>query len=461
MTLPSIAVTNATVFRLLLALVALAPLPLAAFRPWAWSLLGVAVGVLLAAWGLSVSVGAARAPVPVGRVAASMVLFATVVAWAALQTSSAAPQNHLHPHWAEAAAALGRPVASGISVDPGLTVTAMLRVVTYAGVFWLALQLGRERTRARAALVTVAVAAAAYSLYGLVVHYAGWERILWLEKWAYIGDLTSTFVNRNAFGAYAGLGVICCLGLFLHTLRPRRHHASRDAREFAENLLFRALPYLVAALTIGWALLLSHSRAAFLSTGAAMLVLLAGSIAGRVLPLRSGLILATAIVAIGFGATMIGGDATMERLATTGQVEDARTALYRLTVDAITDAPWIGHGFGAFEPAFRMYRDTSLDFPVAWELAHSVHLELAMDVGIPAAAAFYLSLALLIGHCLRGLMVRRRDQMFPAVAIAAAVLIGGHGLVDFSAQMPAVAVTLALLMGIGVAQSWSTHVPTR
>ncbi|WP_207436414.1 hypothetical protein, partial [Sabulibacter ruber] len=97
-----------------------------------------------------------------------------------------------HPRWGEAAQALGLPVAGGVSIDPAMTHAAILRLFTYAGVFWLAVQLGRERARAREAIVAVAVAGCVYAAYGLAMHFSGWERILWIEKWAYVGDLTAT-----------------------------------------------------------------------------------------------------------------------------------------------------------------------------------------------------------------------------------------------------------------------------
>ncbi len=56
-----------------------------------------------------------------------------------------------------------------------------------------------------------------------------------------------------------------------------------------------------------------------------------------------------------------------------------------------------------------------------------------------------------------GVRRRRRDVIYPSVGLAAAILVGTHSLVDFSLQIPAVAATFALILGIGCAQSWSTR----
>ena len=64
--------------------------------------------------------------------------------------------------------------------------------------------------------------------------------------------------------------------------------------------------------------------------------------------------------------------------------------------------------------------------------------------------------ALLAGMCLAGCLRRRRDRVFPAVGFAASVAVCAHAFVDFSLQIPAVAVTYAAVLGVGAAQSWRT-----
>jgi len=445
-------------FRLLVALVVLAPLPLGSNRPWAWSLLAVATGVLLLLWCLGILAGQSNTPVPLRRLWPVALPFGLVVVWSALQMGGAVSADWHHPLWGEAAQTLGIALGGAVSVDPTMTATAILRLLCYGGVFLLAVQLGRERTRAREALIAVAIAGLFYAVYGLVAHLSGWERILWLDKWAYIGDLTSTFVNRNAYGAYAGLGVLCCLALFFHALRERRHGKARRAYELAETVLLRALPLLLGAVVVGSALLLSHSRGAFVSTGVGILALMmAVTTAGLVRP-RVTLGVGFALSGIGVAVLGVSGDGTVRRLANVAQngIADVRPDLFRLTVDAIHDAPLTGHGLGAFLPAFRIYRDASLSAPTVWEFAHNVHLETAMDLGLPAAGLLYFAWAAALFVCLRGLVRRRRDQIHPSVALAAATLVAAHGAVDFSIQMPAVAVTTMLLLGVGYAQSWRT-----
>lgn len=445
-------------FRLLLALVVLAPIPFAAQRPWAWSLLGVVIGLLLLLWGGLVVAGRVRAAMPMSRLWFPAVPFLLVLLWAVVQTSGLVPAGWRHPLWDEAARVLnggGGSVVGGISLDPSMTLTALLRLATYGGVFWLAVQLGRERARAREALVTLATAGIAYAVYGLVVHFGGWEYILWYPKWAYHGDVTATFVNRNAYGAYAGIGLLCCIALFVHGLRPTGT-GDRRAFDLAEAVLVRSLPYLAGGLVIGTALLLSHSRGAFLATGASLLVLIVALAKGRILPPGAAVPAVAALLVVGVTGVVISGDGTVDRLWRMNIDQEGRSDLMRQTLVAIGDAPWTGYGLGAFLPAFRLYRDSTLADSAVYDFAHNVHLELMMDLGLPGAAVFYAAVVAVVAVCAAGLVRRRRDQVHPAVALAAVTLLGLHGLVDFSAQMPAVGATLALLLGVGYAQSWNT-----
>lgn len=451
---------NTIVFRCLLLTVALAPLPLGGNRPWAWSLLAAIVGVLAGAWSLLVLNGGARAPLPFRRLATAGTLFAVALSWAILQASPLFAVGMQHPLWREAAAALGgAPLDGVISAAPVATWEAVMRLACYGGVFLLAAQLATERARAHEALACVAGVGVVYAVYGLMVYFSGVEQILWLNKWAYLNDLTSTFINRNAYGAYAGLGVLCCLAMFVQKLRRRRNE-NRGAVEWTETLLIRAMPYLAAALVVGTALLLSHSRGAFLSTGAATAVLLAALVVGRVIPPVVAVRTGALIIVVGFVSLIFNGEKTLERLVVEADpqvVDDGRAEVYRLTVAAVADAPLTGHGLGAFQSAFRVYRDVSLSMVEDWRYAHSLFLETAMELGVPAALALFGATAAIAASCVRGLFRRRRDQVYAATAVAAVVLLGLHGLVDFSVQMPAVAMTLALLLGVGFAQSWSSR----
>lgn len=443
------------IFSALLAVVALSPLPLASNRPAGWSLLALAVGLLLVAWavlalrdGRLVRATGPRAWVPAG-------LFLVVVAWFGFQASGLGPEAWHHPLWPKAAAALGEPLRSAISVAPGDTVTALMRLMAYGGIFWLALQFGRRDEDALVLIRSVAIAATVYAAYGLVVEFSGAETILWFDKWAYRGALTATFVNRNSFASYAGLGLIAAFGLMLRELR----HAGDGS--LAERLNERApavTGWLVALLILGTALLLTKSRAGFAATalGLAVYILVYGARSGggwrRRLAGLAGLGVAAGLV------IAISGGGTLERIDREGVDSlGARLWLQERTLAAAADAPLTGHGYGTFASFFQAYRDTEHGGRRAIGKAHNSYLEMLAEAGLPATGVLLGLVAWLAFALATGVRRRRRNATYPAIGLGALTLAAAHSWFDFSLQIPAVAAAFALTLGTVYAQSWSTR----
>ncbi len=442
----------------LIALVAFAPLPFGGNRPWAWSALSLAVGLLLVLWALAVLRDGRALGAPWPRVRWLALGFALLVGWIAFQALPFAPEAWRNPLWAGAEATLGAIPAATISIDPQATFTALMRLLAYGGVFWLAAQLGRSPRRARAALWTVALAGFVYALYGLAIELGGFERILWYRRWAYLGSLTSTFVNRNSFATYAGLALVTVVGLLLEALRRAPPLTSRAGLRWLILGLGGRFGFLILmALAIGSALLMTNSRGGLLASLAGLFALALAFAIRR--GSRPGPALAT-IAAVGVIAVTllaVSGGGALDRLGRTVLGEGERPAVYALVLGGIADRPWLGVGYGAFEEAFPVIRDETIVGNLIYDKAHNSYLEFAFEVGLPG---FALMMALLAGICLRllgGVWGRRRDRLFPCVGVGAAALVGTHALVDFSVQIPAVAITFALLLGVGFAQSWSSR----
>ncbi len=116
----------------------------------------------------------------------------------------------------------------------------------------------------------------------------------------------------------------------------------------------------------------------------------------------------------------LSGGTVLDRLARTSTEEGLRPKIYELTLDAISDAPWLGTGYGTFPDVFRMYRDESV--PSIVERAHNTYLENALELGWPAAAALFLAVAVCALYCALGVRRRRRDAIYPAVGVATSTL---------------------------------------
>lgn len=441
------------VFWCFIAIIVLAPLPYGAVHEWAYSLLALLIGVLLAISGIVVAVRR-EGQVSWRLYAVPCGLFTAVLLWIGLQACPWVPSSWHHPLWTDARAALGDPAVGAISIDPDTTLLVLMRLATYGAVFWLALQLCRDYRRANQALWAIAMAGVGYAAYGIGVQTSGSQSILLTEKWAYQTVLTSTLVNRNHYAIYAGLGLIVSFGLLIREARRKgggAFESSSGLLRSVESLGLPAFVLVVSCLTIASALFLSQSRGGIMFTGAATIFQIAlltwsGTIGRRSAAFMFGAILAGGIILIG-----ISGEGILLRLMSTAG-SAGRGDIHALTQDIIAAAPWTGHGAGTFSQLFQIYRGEGFD-PISpsYAAAHSVYLEMAAETGVIATLLYFTAIGRIALACMSGSRTRRRGAHIPTIAGASTLLIGMHSLIDFGAQIPGIAVTFAALLGIGLA----------
>lgn len=455
---PSNRLRTAALF-LTLGLLVWAPIPLGSNRPWAWALLAAWAALALLVWAAAEAVRAGPRPRAAWPVAVAAATTLPVWAWAWLQTVPAASLPWLDPHplWALAQTAGIDTAVPMVGLDQAAGRDALMRLMTYAAVFWLAWRLGAEAVSARRILLAILGTTVACAGYGLLVHLAGWETIGWLAKTAYVGDVTGTFVNRNSFATFANLGIVVAVALLAQPFLAARDltDVRRITVELIEQLLNRRWLLVAALALLAMASLQSHSRGGMLSLGLTLVLLLFTLFLAMRPRALVALTVAVAGLAAGWGLLAVSGGVTLERLNQIDANYDleaaGRLTYWQISLDMVRDRPWQGHGYGSFEAAFAQHRDERFDERV--DMAHDTYVEHLVELGVPAALLLYAGPLLLLAYCLRGVFLRRHDQVYPLAAVGATLLVGSHALVDFSLQMPAVAVTFAALLGVGVAQA--------
>lgn len=446
------------VFYGLLALIAIAPLPFGSNRPWAWSILSLWVGILV----LLDAIAAFADPVRgesrfMKRIAIPAVLFIPVVIWIVIQATPDILPAAAHPMWGEAAAQLGRDMAAYVSIDPELTRDALMVLLAYAGVFWLAARYGRDRANAAIMLKFFVIVSTVYAIYGLAVFFGGWEKILWYDKTAYIGSLTSTFVNRNSYATYAATGAISSIILLASVFSQDFRSGGKGRqliRRMANEGLVKAWLPILGLMTNGTALMLTNSRAGFISGAVGVVAAVVGLLVVRILPKKiawwsvGGL---CGIFLIGFSFS---GGLLEKRFERTQYDQANRMFIYEQVLDAINLSPWTGYGYGAFEPGFRPFKQQNTSW-ATWDMAHNSYLEFGFGGGV---IALLFCLSALIGLCVKnafGIALRHRDQIYPITAVAVCLAVAAHSFWDFSLQIPAMGVCFLFLTGFGWGQSYS------
>ena len=436
-----------------------APLWYGSNRIFPWAVNALLFGTLTLVYEINILVRDRHHPIGIKQIRTAAAMFVLVVLWIFVQNAPSMSIGLQHPIYAMASEALGQPTAGTISVNRDLTTLALMRLLTSACTFWLILQLTRDPARAHLLLRAVGLIAAAYAVYGLVdLAFGGTMSGFDPEGRGLF--VRSTFINKNSFATYAGLGLLANTGLLF---RSYRHATPTGASlrlrlvAFLESTGRRGVLEIGVSFVLLAAILLTGSRAGIVTSllGLVALVLLTFGRSRKRGTEQLELVIFITLAVV--GAFYLFGDVFAGRLATSGLVDDSRFAVYVITLQSILDALFTGFGYGTFQDVFPMYRDQSLSVVNTWNKAHNTYLELLQGLGVIGGALLIGAVLMLVVACARGVLLRRQGIAPATVGFAAALLVGTHALVDFSLQIQAVTLTFMVLLAAGVAQSVSSR----
>jgi len=441
---------------MLVTLLLLVALPLGSNRDWAWGPLAIAVAAIAIVQGGSLFRQRYRTGIRYLPLVPAALAFVAVVIWAVLQVETPAFFFADNAIVDQAYSSLGLASPARIALRNDQVATCIMRWLLYALTFWIVIEEAQDDQRARRLLVAIAISGVAITLYGLLAEMAAslkGDLAMLLPKAG--DDFSATFVNRNNYATYVGLCALTVIALVRLDLSSSS--SSRRGEPFRLKVR-RVLLQLGGRLGVYAALLIVLLGGLFLSASrAGLLSFLLGFITIWALGRRRSLIaLAVSAVLLGLFMALPGGSEVVERSVAllNGRGGD-RAALYALDLQAIMLRPWTGWGVGSFDALYPVLQPPSL-VPL-FDKAHNTYLELAMDLGIPFGILLPLAILWIVARCAIGVAERSRNREMPALAVSAAVLVGVHSLFDFSVQIPAVAVIFLAILGVGWTQSWSSR----
>src|SRR2546422_912393 len=426
----------------LLILLILAPLPFGSILPWAESFLTFSVFGLLAAWavrpGISPATGSQTAERGLGIL---LVLWALAVAFAFFQVLPlppgvlAAMSPALRDLYGWALPDYGQGgLWRSLSTTPGATIESGLLIGACGTAFFLVAWHGRSRERIVALAVTVVVVGAGEAVFGLV-QVGG----------SLSGPASGTFGNRNHFAALLAMALCVGVGLLLSRWRAG---AVAPVSHLHFDRWFRTTPLILACLTILAGIIFSFSRMG-LTAPILMLVLfggvwLTGPVSNRI-----------RLVGIGVGLVLLllmtGAWPALEVVAARFRTleETYRVVAWEGTYTLFQSSPAFGIGLGGLLDNLPRF----LTLPISEPLDHSHNelLEVLAEGGVIYAALIGSGLivyfASVVPACFRQNDPVARGLGAGCLAAIAAVLI--HSLVDFPLRMPANALYLSVIMGMG------------
>ena len=432
-------------------LLAVSPWPLGAAIPMVaitFSVLNLATAALAV-----LIVSLPERPAFTGPVLIAGAMILCVVAWMVIQVIPDIGAGWAHPGWRYAPDGHG---VGSISINPDAGIYQLLRFSGYVGLFVAVLIAAADRRVADAMHMAMIVIVTLYAIYGILALLLDFQTVAGFGPIAYVGDVTSTFVNRNSWATYANLGLVLILARLADDFEeiPGASLRARLVEMFQTikaPMLFRLLAFFVVAT----ASILSNSRGGFLSAAVALPLTVIIALAA-VRP-RASMIGAAVLAAVVAGTWIVAasGEGVLERLQQLDMQFDpggaGRLAAWVISFDLISHRPWLGHGLGSFQAVFQTSNDER--FTLIYDLAHNTYIEHMLEIGIPATLMLYGAAAILFGICLRGVFRRRRDRVFALAAVGASLLVGLHALVDFSIQIPAIAMLFSTILAIGCAQA--------
>jgi O-antigen ligase len=424
-------------------------------RPIAWGINAVVFPGLAALYELSLLVRGVPHPVPIRRVGPSAVLFALAGTWAVVQNVAWTPSGWQHPIWQLASAALGQHVAGSISIDRDLTALALLRLMTAASTFWLALQLSRNAGRARLLIWCLVGISALYAAIGLyAVAFMPNGRVF--AEFGSTKFISSTFVNQNHYVTFAGMGFIAGVAALLRLYRQEFGRTGSLLRLKVATLISttgsKAAVPLAFACVILAALLLTGNRGGIIATAFGLFALCILNMRREGSGWNEALLVVFAALLV--GTAFIGfGDVFVGRVTTQGLYDAGRLWVQGLTIESILSAPLLGFGYGTFAVTFPMFRDDGMSILGLWDKAHNTYLEIFQGLGLLFGGMLIACVIILVWDCLKGARTRKHGATIPALAASVSFLVGVQALVDFSLQIQAVTLTYMAILGAGVAQA--------
>ena len=327
--------------------------------------------------------------------------------------------------------------------------------------FFVARDVARDRAaRKRLALALIGLALFE-SLYGLAQYLGGWQFIWGYRRRFYTGSATGTYINHNHFAGLLEMILPFCVALAMYQWNTVAGHSRRrPLRHFLERLgepdVMKGVVLALVAVLFFVAIVFSFSRMGLISASVSLAVLAALAWLGRRLG-RGDAKIVVACLAVGVAvAAWIGPGPVVEHFEQLSHDEplaagtsEGRMALWHDAAELIRAHPLTGAGLGCFEFAFTRVQSTQLTLVI--DHAHNDYIELAVELGVPAAALLVFLLFFAVVRALRNALrtQSRLNRALGSGAAAGAIALLVHSAADFNLYIPANALVFAVVLAIG------------
>jgi O-antigen ligase len=137
-------------------------------------------------------------------------------------------------------------------------------------------------------------------------------------------------------------------------------------------------------------------------------------------------------------------------------LDQSRFSIWRDAVKLIERHPALGTGLGTFPVAFTSVQTSFLGQFV--NHAHNDYVELASDVGVPAALMLFATFVFILVRAARAFLhgAGNFDRAIALGCVGSIVAILLHSLTDFNSYMPANALVFSVVLGLAISTQQRT-----
>ena len=314
------------------------------------------------------------------------------------------------------------------------TFWALLRLVTYLAVFYLAFDVTASMKATRQLIGLITGVAVVLCFIGLVKYFHSPMP----EFWSYIPKgqeefFLSTYLNHNHIAGFLAMALALALGMML------------------SNRLSSGLAWLACSLLFLVCVVLTMSRGGWIAIGASVIVIVASvSLKSKTKNFK--------VIAVGFilvavvGLALLGSSPAIQRFKSLEDHNDSsrvnRVAIWTASLELVKKHPIFGTGLGTFPYSFTTVRPPGAT--LRYNEAHNDYLQIVMELGVPALIPLLWWLYLFFKVGLTNIR-KSNTSLGTALSVgsfggALAILI--HSAVDFNIQLTANGVLFFSLLGL-------------
>jgi O-antigen ligase len=355
---------------------------------------------------------------------------------------------------------LSAPDWISLSVYPRQTFESLLKLLAYCTALVLAAYVFESKTRKSVLIRALILLGAFEAAYGIIQYLTGFQRIFTFVKQYYTEEATGTFINHNHFAGFLELTaplLIVQIFYLVQKLSPQGPTRRSRGTSWSNLPVSQIVVLIIAAVLLLMGVFYSRSRVGILSIISSFVFIgLLGQLRmrGRKWMLVTMFILAFAVsyaVWIGVGPVL----GRYEQLREARYLEsEGRLLLWRDGLRIVNDFPAVGTGLGTFSTIYRRYQTGLVQLFV--DHIHSDYLEFLSELGIIGSVFLFGPMLLLWLKIVRVFTVERsryrRSVLLGCAGSMVAIFI--HTATDFNLQIPANAIVLAIIMGIGYKLAW-------